>query len=138
MITIPLPGGKPTFVAGLPEHPDRMRYNRRMRESSFSDRAKQAISAIPYGKVATYGQIAACAGNHRASRQVAWLLHSSSRKDNLPWHRVINSRGTISLPIGGGFEEQKLLLEGEGIGVDEKGRIDLSKHLWNPVLDSRD
>jgi methylated-DNA-protein-cysteine methyltransferase-like protein len=105
-----------------------------MREASFSDRAKQAITAIPRGTVATYGQIAACAGNHRASRQVAWLLHSSSRKDNLPWHRVINSRGSISLPIGGGFEEQKVLLEGEGVRVDERGRIDLSKFLWNPGL----
>jgi len=105
-----------------------------MREASFSDRAKQAITGIPYGKVATYGQIAACAGNHRAARQVAWLLHSSSRKDNLPWHRVINSRGSVSLPIGGGFEEQSMLLENEGIHVDEKGRIDLSKYLWNPGL----
>lgn len=114
-----------------------MRYNQGMREPSFSDRAKQAISDIPYGKVATYGQIAACAGNHRAARQVAWLLHSSSRKDNLPWHRVINSRGSISLPIGGGFEEQKVLLEGEGVDVDETGRIDLSKYLWNPGSDAR-
>ena len=112
----------------------RLRYNQGMRDPSFSDRAKQAISDIPFGKVATYGQIAACAGNHRAARQVAWLLHSSSRKDNLPWHRVINSRGTISLPIGGGFEEQKVLLEGEGVHVDETGRIDLSKYLWNPGL----
>ena len=91
------PRGKPPFIAGLPEHPDLMRYNKRMREASFSDRAKQAITGIPYGKVATYGQIAACAGNHRAARQVAWLLHSSSRKDNLPWHRVINSREIILL-----------------------------------------
>jgi methylated-DNA-protein-cysteine methyltransferase-like protein len=99
---------------------------------SFSDRVKQLIAGIPAGRVATYGQIAACAGNHRASRQVAWLLHSSSRKENLPWHRVINSRGGISLPIGGGFEEQRMLLEAEGIAVDQKGRVDLKKHLWNP------
>jgi methylated-DNA-protein-cysteine methyltransferase-like protein len=107
-----------------------------MREPAFSNRAKQAIRDIPYGKIATYEQIAAFAGNHRAARQVAWLLHSSSRKDNLPWHRVINSRGSISLPIGGGFEEQKVLLEGEGIHVDETGRIKLSKYLWNPGLDA--
>ena len=103
-----------------------------MAEPSFSDRVKQLIAAIPSGKVATYGQIAACAGNHRASRQVAWLLHSSSRKDKLPWHRVINSRGGISLPIGGGFEQQRMLLDAEGIAVDQKGRVDLKKHLWNP------
>jgi methylated-DNA-protein-cysteine methyltransferase-like protein len=101
---------------------------------SFTDRVKQLIRDIPPGKVATYGQIAACGGNHRASRQVAWLLHSSSQKDRLPWHRVINSRGGISLPAGGGLEEQRLLLQGEGIPVDEKNRIDLSIYLWNPGL----
>ena len=101
-------------------------------EGSFSDRVKRLIASIPSGKVATYGQIAACAGNHRASRQVARLLHSSSRKANLPWHRVINSRGGISLPIGGGFEEQRMLLEAEGIVVDHKGLVDLSKYIWNP------
>jgi len=101
-------------------------------ENSFSDRVKRLIAAIPRGKVATYGQIAACAGNHRASRQVAWLLHSSSAKDKLPWHRVINSTGGISLPIGGGFEEQRMALEAEGIAVDQKGRVDLKTYLWNP------
>jgi methylated-DNA-protein-cysteine methyltransferase-like protein len=101
-------------------------------DESFTDRVKWLIAGIPAGKVATYGQIAACAGNHRASRQVAWLLHSSSQKDNLPWHRVINSRGGISLPIGGGFEEQRMLLEAERIVVDQRGRVNLSKYLWNP------
>lgn len=107
-----------------------------MADSAFSNRVKQLIKSVPRGQVATYGQIAACAGNPRSSRQVAWLLHSSSRKDNLPWHRIINSRGTISLPIGGGFEEQKVLLEAEGIPVDEKGRIRLSKYLWNAAAES--
>ena len=105
-----------------------------MSSASFSDRVKRLIAAIPAGKVATYGQIAACAGNHRAARQVAWLLSSSSGKDNLPWHRVINSRGGISLPVGGGFEEQRMLLEAEGVVVDRKGRVDLKKYLWNPGL----
>ena len=103
-----------------------------MADPGFSERVKRLIAEIPRGRVATYGQIAACAGNHRASRQVAWLLHSSSRKDNLPWHRVINSRGGISLPAGGGFEEQKMLLESEGIALDRKGRVSLSRYLWNP------
>jgi len=104
------------------------------KSDSFSDRVKRLIAGIPAGKVATYGQIAACAGNHRASRQVAWLLHSSSRKDKLPWHRVINGRGGISLPIGGGYEEQKMLLEAEGVTVDQKGRVDLKTYLWNPGI----
>jgi methylated-DNA-protein-cysteine methyltransferase-like protein len=104
------------------------------RDPSFTERVKRLIGDIPPGRVATYGQIAACAGNHRASRQVAWLLHSSSQKDRLPWHRVINGRGGISLPAGGGLEEQRLLLRAEGIRVDGKNRIDLSRYLWNPAL----
>ncbi|MEN6312463.1 MAG: MGMT family protein [Acidobacteriota bacterium] len=98
----------------------------------FEDRIKAMILAIPRGKVATYAQLAALAGNHRAARQVARVLHSSSRKDRLPWHRVINSRGGISLGRGRGFEEQKRLLKAEGVSVDRAGRIDLAEFRWEP------
>jgi len=97
---------------------------------SFSGRVKQLIKQIPPGKVATYGQIAAYAGNPRASRQVAWILHSSSRKDDLPWHRVINRKGRISLPLYRGYETQKNLLEIEGIVFKEDQSIDLDIYLW--------
>ena len=70
------------------------------------------------------------AGNPRASRQVAWILHSSSRKDNLPWHRVINSKGRISLPHNGGYETQKGLLEKEGIVFDKNDNINFGHYLW--------
>ncbi|MFX0171940.1 MAG: MGMT family protein [Candidatus Hodarchaeota archaeon] len=99
-------------------------------EKSFSQKVKEMIKQIPKGKVATYGQIATYAGNPRASRQVAWLLHSSSRKENLPWHRVINSRGRISLPQNGGYEMQKSLLEQEGIKFNKNDTIDLNQYLW--------
>ncbi len=98
---------------------------------SFSERIKQLIKQIPSGKVATYGQIAAYAGNPRAARQVAWILHSCSRKDNLPWHRVINSKGRISLPYDGGYEVQKKLLELEGIVFNEDDFIDLNIYIWH-------
>lgn len=62
------------------------------------------------------------------------MLHSLSRAARLPWQRVINSRGWISLPRGAGFEEQKALLEAEGVAVKEDGRIDLKKHLWVPHI----
>jgi methylated-DNA-protein-cysteine methyltransferase-like protein len=101
-------------------------------EESFTSRVKQVIKRIPYGSVATYGQVASVAGNYRAARQVAWVLHSSSEKDNLPWHRVINGKGEISLQPGCGFEKQKQLLEKEGIVFDRRGRIDLERFLWNP------
>jgi methylated-DNA-protein-cysteine methyltransferase-like protein len=102
--------------------------------STFEARAKAAIRAVPRGKVATYMQIAAVAGNDRAARQVARVLHSSSDRDRLPWHRIINSRGTISLPAGKGFEEQRRLLRRERVAVDRSGRIDLGKYQWEPGL----
>ncbi len=96
----------------------------------FEDRTRQAIRAIPRGKVATYAQIATLAGNYRAARQVARVLHSSSEKDRLPWHRVINSRGSISLKRGRGFEDQRRRLLEEGIEVDRSGRVNLLKYQW--------
>ena len=99
-------------------------------ENSYSERVKELIKQIPYGKVATYGQIATYAGNPRAARQVAWILHSSSKKDNLPWHRVINSKGRISLPPQRGYGIQKTLLEQEGIIFKEDGSVNLDIYLW--------
>jgi methylated-DNA-protein-cysteine methyltransferase-like protein len=98
--------------------------------STFEDRAKAAVRAVPRGKVATYIQIAAIAGNHRAARQVARVLHASSKKDRLPWHRIVGSRGAISLPPGKGFEEQRRLLRRDGVAVDARGRIDLDGFQW--------
>lgn len=97
----------------------------------FSDNVISIIKSIPRGKVLTYGVIAAMAGNPRGARQVARILHSSSRKHGLPWHRVINSRGTVSLPHGGGYEEQKSLLESEGVVFSPGDSVDLKKYMWN-------
>ena len=96
----------------------------------FSARVKRIIKSVPRGKVATYGQVAALAGNIRAAQQVAWILHSSSDKHNLPWHRIINSRGGISLKPLHGFEIQKELLRNEGVVFAENGTIDLTRYLW--------
>jgi len=99
----------------------------------FERRAKEVIRSIARGKVATYAQVAALAGNHRGARQVARVLHSSSEKDRLPWQRVINSRGGISLKRGHGFEEQRRLLIREGVQVNRVGRIDLDAFQWEPA-----
>lgn len=104
-----------------------------MHESdSFSRRVKELITRIPRGKVATYGQIAAYAGNPRAARQVVWILHSSSGKEKLPWHRVINSKGRISLKPNYGYEIQRELLRKEGIEFDENDTVDFGRYLWSP------
>ena len=106
-----------------------MRYNI---EKGFYDRVVKFIRSIPAGKVATYGQIADYAGNRRAAREVAYILHSSSEKEELPWHRVINSKGRISMKPGHGYELQKRLLEDEGIVFDADDQVDLEKFLWQP------
>lgn len=99
---------------------------------SFYQRVIDIIKNIPQGKVATYGQIAAYAGNRRAARQVAYILHSSSLKENLPWHRVVNNKGSISLKPGHGYEIQKRLLKKEGITFKENNCIDLKRFQWFP------
>jgi methylated-DNA-protein-cysteine methyltransferase-like protein len=60
---------------------------------TFHEKTVFIIKQIPYSKVSTYGKIAEAAGNPQGARQVARTLHSSSDKENLPWHRVINSTG---------------------------------------------
>jgi methylated-DNA-protein-cysteine methyltransferase-like protein len=98
--------------------------------AGFFRRVAEVIKKIPRGKVATYGQIAVLAGNPRAARQVAWVLHSASDKEKLPWQRVINRAGTISLPRYGGYELQKALLVKEGVKFGAGDRIDLARFQW--------
>ena len=102
------------------------------RVHSFTQRVKDIIKKIPRGKVATYGQIATCAGNPRATRVVVWILNSSSPKDKLPWHRVVNRKGQISLKPGQGYEIQKALLRKEGVEFDENDKINFDRFLWSP------
>ena len=104
-----------------------------MAEKTFTMRVVEIIRAIPFGMVLTYGGVAALAGNHRAARQVVRVLHSSSGKERLPWHRVINKEGRIALRESQGFALQRTLLVQEGVEVTADGRIDLSRHLWIPV-----
>jgi methylated-DNA-protein-cysteine methyltransferase-like protein len=99
---------------------------------SFTLKVKKAIKDIPEGRVATYGLIAAHCGNPRAARQVARILHSSSKKDNLPWHRVLNRKGQISLTSARGFELQKKMLQREGVVFGKDNTIDLDEYLWHP------
>jgi methylated-DNA-protein-cysteine methyltransferase-like protein len=100
----------------------------------FTRRALQVIKGIPEGKVMTYGGVAALAGKPGGARQVSRLLHAMSEKYDLPWHRVINARGKISLKPSHGYELQKALLESEGIGFTRDDTIQLSIYLWDGVL----
>ncbi len=79
-----------------------------------------AVRQIPAGKVATYGQIARWLGWERGARTVGWALRSAP--PGVPWHRVVNGRGAISILEGA---EQRLRLEAEGVHFDALERIDL-------------
>lgn len=98
----------------------------------FTDRVKRVIRKVPRGKVASYGQIAALAGNPRGARQVVRVLHACSGRDRLPWHRIVNSKGGISLKPGQGYELQKALLVDEGVTFDRNDLIDFERHQWRP------
>lgn len=100
--------------------------------NSFSETVKDIIRKIPAGRVCTYGIIAACAGNPGAARQVARILHSCSKNDGLPWHRVVNQKGRISLLPMAGFEEQKKLLQDEGVEFNINDVICFDTFLWIP------
>ena len=101
---------------------------------TFQQRAINVIKRIPPGKVATYGQIAVMAGDPRGARQVVRVLHNFSTKENLPWHRVINRQGRISLRPGSGYEQQRAMLEDEGVSFNRNGTIDLRRYQWSGAL----
>ncbi len=91
------------------------------------------VRRIPPGKVATYGQIAALAGNRRWSRVVGFALHVNPDPDNIPCFRVVNRFGEVSRAFAfGGGNRQIELLEAEGIPCSG-GRVDLKKYQWEMV-----
>ena len=99
--------------------------------NEFSQRVIELVANIPHGQVTTYGLIATAAGNHCGARQVARILHSSSDKYKLPWHRVVNIKGNISPRRSMSHLEQQQLLVEEKIMV-VKGRVNLDDYLWIP------
>ena len=99
--------------------------------SDFSLRVIRLIRRIPKGKIATYGQIAELAGKPHAARGVAWILHSCSLTHDLPWQRVLNSKGKIAFsPRSSHFNEQKKRLVDEGVRFLDRSSVDLTRHLW--------
>ncbi|MHB8773083.1 MAG: MGMT family protein [Syntrophales bacterium] len=104
-----------------------------MKESAHYSRIREIVSRIPRGKVATYGQIATLAGMSGHARQVGYALHSLPDGSAVPWQRVINRNGRISLRAYPSAEHlQRALLEDEGVLFDDEGSIDLTKHRWHP------
>jgi methylated-DNA-protein-cysteine methyltransferase-like protein len=85
------------------------------------------ILAVPKGKVSCYRDIALKAGLSNGARQTVRVLHSLSRKYELPWHRIIRADGRIGLKEGEGKELQISLLQAEGVEVSPDGRVDMER-----------
>ncbi|CNI25060.1 MGMT family protein [Yersinia vastinensis] len=96
---------------------------------SFRQRVFHVVAAIPYGQVTTYGDIARLIGSPRAARQVGGVLKRLPEGSTLPWYRVINRHGEISL-VGEDYLRQKKALLAEGIEITPAGRIDLQQYRW--------
>jgi len=88
------------------------------------------VRRIPYGRVSSYGRIALLAGFPGRARMVGYALHAlrTSTGDEVPWWRVINRDGYISNAYEPAL--QRARLEAEGVYVDERDRVDLSRYLW--------
>lgn len=99
--------------------------------SPLAQRTITLINSIPKGKVLTYSEVARLIGASGCARHVSYILSSSSSKHDLPWHRVINSQGKISLPLDSGYFTQEKKLLNEEIIV-KNGRIRLEHFLWKP------
>jgi methylated-DNA-protein-cysteine methyltransferase related protein len=90
------------------------------------------VRRIPRGRVATYGQVAELAGLAGHARQVGYALHALHGDSVLPWHRVVNAAGAISLRSVPGFElEQRVRLEAEGVTFNALGRVPLASYRWH-------
>jgi methylated-DNA-protein-cysteine methyltransferase-like protein len=101
-------------------------------------RIYQVVRRIPPGRVATYGQIAELAGLPGHARQVGYALAALPSGTAVPWHRVINARGEVSLRSSPGAElSQRMLLEREGVRFDARGRVALKRVAWRPRTRSR-
>lgn len=98
--------------------------------NGFYDKIYEAVRQIPAGTVATYGQIAAMAGNGGAARAVGNALHVNPAPGAIPCHRVVNAKGRLAPHFAfGGDEEQRRLLEAEGVTVVDH-HVDLKQYQY--------
>ena len=104
-----------------------------MTAPNFFEQVYRVVKQIPCGKVASYGQVAALLGHPRAARTVGWALNALTPQQatEVPWQRVINSAGRISISradVDAALQRQ--LLEEEGIEFDQYGYVDMRRFGW--------
>jgi methylated-DNA-protein-cysteine methyltransferase-like protein len=107
---------------------------------SSYDRIYTVVRQIPYGRVATYGQVAQLANMAGKARLVGYALFRVDVQSDVPWHRVINAKGEISeSPFRkGGDYLQRSLLEAEGVEFNRSGKVNFKQYRWQPDLHELD
>ena len=102
--------------------------------TSLWPRIYAVVARVPRGRVVTYGQVAALAGLPRQARLVGYAMHGLPDGSTLPWHRVINAQGKVSVRSFAGPSEglQRHLLEEEGVAFGDGGRVNLKRYRWKP------
>jgi methylated-DNA-protein-cysteine methyltransferase related protein len=100
-------------------------------ESTYA-RVYDVVRRVPVGRVATYGQVARVAGLGRHARLVGYALAALPNGTTVPWHRIINARGTVSPRRSGDALSQRMRLEREGIRFDARGRASFAMYGWRP------
>lgn len=107
--------------------------------SPFKEKVIEIIRLVPPGKVVSYGQVAAYAGLPRAAREVGWILNGSEHQQiDLPWWRVVNNKGYLSIRGHQTVDKelQKKLLEAEDIVVSNEFELDMKKYRYRmPITD---
>ena len=100
---------------------------------TFYERVYEFVRSVPAGQVVTYGQVALELGSPAAARAVGYALHFLPGNSDVPWWRVVNAGGGISLRgRGDAAEVQRRLLEGEGVAFRREDTIDLRRYRWLP------
>jgi len=103
-------------------------------KTGFFERVYRVVRQVPPGKVTSYGAVARMLEHPHAARTVGWALHSLPEGSDVPWHRVIDSRGRIPAKgreISAGL--QRSLLESEGIEFDERDTVDWDRFGWEDL-----
>ena len=106
-----------------------------MKSSSFSVDVLDVVRLIPYGRVTTYGAIAAYLGSKRSSRTVGWILNSSKGISDVPAHRVVNRNGLLTGKRHfKSFTTMSKLLIDEGVNVENDLVVDFKQLFWDPNI----
>lgn len=103
-------------------------------EKNSYEKIYEVVKQIPKGTVATYGQVAQLAGNRRWARVVGYALHVNPDPEGIPCYRVVNREGKLSDAFAfGGVNQQKVLLEADGIEVMDN-HVDLKRYQWKKMV----